>query len=162
MSDIVSDVPRKIVTKHEGKDYTLRRLSIYDRAEILRKDRKIRRDQMKAELKDFGVSPVDAIATLGDFDREEISFEHWVEFVNNQCNQSTILMECLSGHGLPDDQIIAIAKATDVKWTDLVELCGLQVTTESIPDAENTDPNVLPPLSYSSPTANETSTPKSS
>lgn len=125
MSDITTAVPEPITTLIDGKTYELKRLSVYDRVELLREYRKAARSLLAETLKSAGVDAGETVATLNDFDREPLTEKTWIDYVNDPMNDHLIMERALRKSA--GDKSGELAKEVQPSLELKAKLCGLGV-----------------------------------
>jgi hypothetical protein len=144
LSDIIEATEDSLTLKVVGEDRTFVFLSAYDRAELLRADRKKRRDALAENLKTSGISGVEYFGELQRFDEERSTEDTWIGFVNDPEREYDIAAVSLKI--TYNGEAEKIAKRVKLRLADKAKICGLVMTTRET--RETTDPNLktaIPP-----------------
>ncbi len=150
----------RFVTRQQGEtELKFRKLEPYDRAEILRRDKSRRRDELRAEMKAGGADLPTVIATMREFNAEKPGRMDFIDLFNSDEGKADIfdLAVCdisFATPGVPSwarsadaENLSAAITAMDYKDQNelAAELCGVALSAEPVEEDdsyEDDDPNL--------------------
>lgn len=145
MADIIeaTEAATEIKATIDGKEYAFKRLTVYGRAELMRAERKRKREELKERLKEVGAAQAVTFNELCNFDGETVTDTQWIEFVNSPLGKYPVLSASLEL--IYPGQGETIAKACDLGVDEvfllILPICGLALK----PKAETSEAPALPP-----------------
>ncbi len=147
-----------VVRKYENQDIILRKLTPYDRAELLRREKARQRASLLQSLRDVQAEKGESITTLRDFDSQMLGSSDFLNLFDSLAGKADVFDLVLSemtmaGPGVPswtyqDDINLhrAYIASLDMGESTILaaELCGVTLggePEEAEPDTYGNDPN---------------------
>lgn len=85
-----------VVREHEGKSYRFRKLSQYDRREILAREKSRRRASLLQSLRDAGADKGEMVYELREFDKQQFGDDEYLDLLFGTAGQCDIFEHATS------------------------------------------------------------------